>query len=126
MVRPPARGGAKFALIGNHRCLDFVNTEVIHRGHRVDLLSAFPDLVAWLTAAQLVEPSAAKDALRRWSGTTAGARAVMEARTLRGCFRAMLEHIEGGRPITASTLEAINVLLARPVGHGELVRVRHG
>jgi predicted RNA-binding Zn ribbon-like protein len=126
MLRPQVRGGAKFALIGNHRCLDFVNTEVIQRRQRVDLLADFPDLVAWLTAAQLLGPAEAEGALRRWSGTPAGARAVVEARTLRAHFRAMLEQIERGRPIAASTLEAINALLARPIAHGELVRARHG
>src|SRR2546426_8907664 len=118
MVRPQVRRGAKFALIGNHRCLDLVNTEVIQRGQRVDLLADFPDLVARLTAAQLLGPAEAEGALRRWSGTPAGARAVVEARTLRAHFRAMLEQIERGRPIAASTLEAIDALLARPIAHG--------
>ena len=82
-----ARRREKLALIGNHRCVDFVNTEI------------------------LLGPAEAEGALRRWSGTPAGARAVVEARTLRAHFRAMLEHIERGRPIAASTLEAINTLL---------------
>ena len=86
----------------------------------------FPDLVAWLTTAQLLGRAGADSALRRWSGTPAGARALMEARTLRAHLRVMLEQIERGRPIAASILEAINSLLARPIGHGELVRARHG
>lgn len=126
MVRARGRGGAQFALIGNHRCLDFVNTEGMQRGQRVDLLGDFPDLVAWLTAAQLLGPAEADGALRRWSGTPAGARTLVEARTLRADLRAMLEQIARGRPIAASTIEAINALLARPIGHDELVRARHG
>src|SRR5262245_50855010 len=126
MVRRQRRAGARFSLIGNHRCVDFVKTEVIQRGHSVDLLDDFPDLVAWLTAAQLLGPAEAAGALRRWGGTPAGARALVEARTLRADLRVMLEQIERGRPIPASTLEAINSLLARPIGHGELVRARHG
>ena len=126
MVRRQRRTGAKFSLIGNHRCVDFVNTEVIQRGQSVDLLTDFPDVVAWLTAAQLLGPAEAEAALRRWSGTPAGARALVEARTLRADLRIMLEQIERGRPIAASNLGAINTLLARPIGHGELVRARHG
>ena len=126
MARSRRRGDSKFALVGNHRCLDFVNTEVIERGQRADLLADFPDLVAWLTAAQLLGPTEAQGALRRWNGTSAGARALVKARALRASFRAMLEEIGRGRPISASTLEAINSLLARPVGHGELVHGRHG
>ena len=38
----------------------------------------------------------------------------------------LTEQIERGRPIGASTLEAINALLARPIAHGEFVRARHG
>src|SRR5262249_458973 len=101
-------------------------TEVIERGQRADLLADFPDLVAWLTAAQLLGPTEAQGALRRWNGTSAGARALVKARALRASFRPMLEEIRRGRPISASTLEAINSLLARPVGHGELVHGRHG
>src|SRR5262245_51476432 len=126
MVRRQRRTGAKFSLIGNHRCVDFVNTEVIQRGQSVDLLADFHDLVAWLTAAQLLGPAAAEGALRRWSSTSAGARALVEARTLRAHFRVMLEQIERGRPIAGTTLDAINALLARPIGHSELVRARRG
>src|SRR5262249_61490322 len=124
MVRRRRSPGAKFPLIGNHRCVDFVNTEVVHRGQSVDLLTDFPDLVAWLTAAQLLGPAEAAGALRRWGGTPAGARALVEARTLRADLRVMLEQIERGRPIAASSLGAINALLARPIGHGQPVRAR--
>src|SRR5262249_52590987 len=126
MVRRQRSQDPKFSLIGNHRCVDFVNTEVVHRGQSVDLLTDFPDLVAWLTAAQLLGPAEAEAALRRWSGTPAGARALVEARTLRADLRVMLEQIERGRPIAASSLGAINALLARPIGHGERARARRG
>src|SRR5262249_61638358 len=105
MVRRQRSQDPKFSLIGNHRCVDFVNTELIQKGQSVDLLADFPDLVAWLTAAQLLGPAEAEDALRRWSGTPAGARALVEAHTLRAHFRVMLEQIERGGPIPASTLE---------------------
>jgi hypothetical protein len=36
MVRRQRRTGARFSLIGNQRCVDFVNTEVIQRGQSLD------------------------------------------------------------------------------------------
>jgi predicted RNA-binding Zn ribbon-like protein len=126
MVRPWQRRVERFALIGNHGCLDFVNTEGMQKGQRVDFLAEFPDLVAWLRAAQLLGPAEADEAIRRWSGTPAGARVLVEARKLRASLRQMLEQIARDRPIGASTVEAINELLARPLGHGELVRTRDG
>jgi predicted RNA-binding Zn ribbon-like protein len=126
MVRQSHQPSAKFALIGNHRCLDFVNTEGIQKGQRVDFLVDFPDLVAWLAATQLVGPAEAADALHRWSGSPVGAGALVEARTLRASLRQMLEQIVRGRPIATSTVEAINTLLTRRIGYGELVRGRDG
>jgi len=127
MVRRQRRyGGTEFTLLGNHRCLDFVNTELMQRGQRIDLLGDFSDLVAWLIAAKLLGPAEAGSALRRWNRTRAGARALVKARALRANFRTMLEQIARGRPIAASTLEAINALLARPAGHTEVVRGPHG
>jgi predicted RNA-binding Zn ribbon-like protein len=126
VVRPPRRRGDQFALIGNHRCLDFVNTEGMQRGRRVDLLADLPDLVAWLTAAGLLGPAEADEALHQWSDTPAGARAFVEARKLRACLREMLEQTVRGQPIAASTVDAINSLLARRIGYAELVRTRDG
>jgi predicted RNA-binding Zn ribbon-like protein len=126
MVRSRRGRGPTFPLIGNHRVLDFVNTEALQRGQRVDLLADFPDLVAWLVAAQLLERAKADSALRGWRGTAAGARALLQARRLRGQCREMLEQIVGGRPVPAAALEAINTLLARPTGHSEVARVPNG
>ena len=126
MVRPWRRGTDRFVVIGNHGCLDFVNTEGIQKGQRVDFLAEFPDLVAWLSAAQLLGSAEADEAIRRWRGTLAGARALVAARKLRATLRQMLEQIARGRLIAASTVQAINALLARPIGHGELVRTRDG
>lgn len=126
MVRPWRHRTHRFALIGNQGCLDFVNAEGMQKGQRVDFLAEFHDLVAWLRAAQLLGPAEADEAIRRWSGTPAGARALVEARKLRASLRQMLEETARGRPIAASTVETINALLARPIGHGELVRSHNG
>ncbi len=126
MVSLWGRRADRFVRIGNHGCLDFVNTEGMQKGQRVDFLAAFPDLVTWLSAGQLLGPAEADEAIRRWSGTPAGARALVEARKLRASLRQMLEQTARGRPVAASTVGTINALLARPSGHGELVRTRDG
>jgi predicted RNA-binding Zn ribbon-like protein len=126
VVRSHGRRADRFVLIGNHGCLDFVNTEGMQKGQRVDFLAEFPDLVAWLRAGQLLGPAEADEAIRRWNGTPAGTRALGEARELRASLRQMLEQTARGRPIAASTVKTINALLARPIGHGELVRTRAG
>lgn len=59
-------------------------------------------------------------------GRPVGARALVEARKFRASLRLMLERTARGQPIAASTVEIINTLLARPIGHGELVRTRGG
>lgn len=126
MVRAWRRRAARFALIGNHRCLDFVNTEGMDRGQRVDVLAEFSDLVAWLSVAGFLSLAEADESIRRWSGTPAGEHALDEARALRAGLRQMLERMTRGRPIAASILARINALLAWPIGHGELVRTRKG
>lgn len=124
--RSRPRSADQFPLIGNHRCLDFVNTESIQRGRRVDLLVTFTDLVAWSTATHLIGPTEADAVARRWGNTPAGTRALAEARRLRARLRDMLEQVVRNQPVASSTVEAINAILARHVGRSEIVRSREG
>jgi predicted RNA-binding Zn ribbon-like protein len=126
MVRYSWRRRAEFPLIGNHRCVDFVNTEGRRRAARVDLLAEFPDLVAWLVAARLLEPAEADEALARWGKGAGGARVLAQARRLRACLRDTLERIVRRRPVGASAVAAINAILARQAGRSEVVRARNG
>lgn len=127
MVRPRRRRNDKFPIVGNHCCIDFVNTEGFQQGRRVDLLAEFPDFVAWLVAVQLLEPGEADEVLDRWgSSGSGGARVLAEARQLRACFRGMLEQIVRGQPVAASAVATINTKLARHVGYAELVRAHDG
>ena len=98
----------------------------MQKRQRVDFLREFSDLVAWLSAAELLGPAEAAEAIRRWSGTPAGARALVDARKLRARLRQMVEQVARGRRIAASIVGAINALLARPIGRGELVRTHDG
>lgn len=124
---PEADSGAReFLMIANAACLDFVNTEVISAGERVDRLTELADLVAWLRQAELISPSEADDALARWDRGTAGRRALERARELRGELRAAAERAAADRPVGARTLAAINSVLIRPVHTTEVRRAGSG
>lgn len=116
-------GASKFAFVGNQRCLDFVNTEVISGGRRIELLEGYPDLAAWLIEAGVLED---RRVLESWSGTTAAEGAFEEALGLRGLLRQMVERLAEGRPIQAGALDEINRRLRRRPGHAQVVPVRGG
>lgn len=116
---------SRFLFRGNAACLDFVNTEIIAGGQRVDLLADFADLVDWLRAADLIDDGEARTARERWDGA-AGRRALDRARQLRAELRAMAERAAAGRPVAAGALEAINDVLRRPVRATEVRRAAGG
>ncbi len=77
------RGGqteTKFIFIGNHPCLDFINTRIAQNGQPVDLLETFSDLVRWLVQARLLDRGEAKQAERKWGGRPEGMLALGQAR----------------------------------------------
>jgi predicted RNA-binding Zn ribbon-like protein len=102
-----------FVFVGNHRALDFVNTEVAAEGVPRDLLVAFPDLVRWLVRAGAIDHVAAGSALRRWNGKRQGETVLAEARALRSALRRLADAAAAGRAIPRASLEAVNGLLAR-------------
>src|SRR5688500_17829681 len=117
-IRPMA---SDFPLIGNLLWLDFVNTEPVVDGKRVDLLPQFGDLVLWLVAAAGLSPDQARRAAR-WEGKATGDGLLREALALRSALREGAERLAKGRSVGERTVVAINrVLAARPV-HRELVR----
>jgi predicted RNA-binding Zn ribbon-like protein len=122
---PPAEA-APFVFIANHRCLDFINTEMISGGTLVNLLGDFAALVAWLVQAQLLEAKHAPQVLRQWAGTPEGEHAVAQALALRAVLRQMVERLVQGQPILPSTIEAINAVLRHRVGYLQLARAPGG
>jgi predicted RNA-binding Zn ribbon-like protein len=108
-------GGYPFYFVGNLPCLDFVNTEIVARGSRVDLLAGFADLVRWLQAASLITPPQARDAEKRWGNVPEGKAVFKEAVSLRCALRLMAERLAAGKPADRATIEPINrVLASRP------------
>ena len=53
-----------FLFVGGRLCVDFVNTELVDAGARVDLLRGFDDLVDWCVRAEVLAAAEAKTLLR--------------------------------------------------------------
>ena len=102
-----------FVFVGNHRALDFVNTEVATEGALRDLLGSVDDLVSWLEQAGALDGASGRRALRTWSGKRGGGLAIQRARALRSALRRFADAAARGRPVPRATVEAINALLAR-------------
>lgn len=119
------RSTQPFLFVGNHLCLDFINTEMIIRGQRTDLLMEWTDLIAWLVRGKLLSAGEGKDTMARLSRTE-GERLLGNARAFRATLRGMAEGIVAGRPVSRSAVEAINVMLGQCPGYPQLIRTSGG
>jgi predicted RNA-binding Zn ribbon-like protein len=116
-----------FPFVGERLCLDFVNTEMIRDGDRVDLLGGFDDLLAWSAAAGIAGAGQARELARPWSGTPDAARTFDRALRFRRTLRAMAARLaSGARSVPRAVLEAINDVLRARVGDLAVVRTKDG
>jgi len=119
---PKERSRSRFVFLGNHRCLDFINTQLIKNSRPVDLLESFHDLVSWLMGAQILDATQAKEAIRRWSGQPEGDRVFEQARAFRETLRQMVERIVRRRTVPSASVAAVNALLRRRWAYSQLVQ----
>lgn len=113
------RSPRPFLFVGNHPCLDFINTEMIIEGRRTDLLETPADLIDWSFRAKLLGTDEAKGiSLDR----TEREPLLQQAKIFRAVLREMAERIVDSKPVTTRTLEAINRLLSQRQGYAQLVR----
>lgn len=110
----------KFIFVGNHPCLDFINTRIAQNGQPVEMLNTFSDLVRWLVQARLLNQEEAKQAERKWDGKPEGIRTVAQAREFRASLREMIERMATGKRVSSNAIEAINTLLHYRVGYTQL------
>jgi predicted RNA-binding Zn ribbon-like protein len=104
-----------FIFVANLLCLDFVNTEPVVRGERVDLLGSLEDLLSWLEAAEVLPPEPGWRA-KRWTRSVEGDAAFRQAIRLRATLRDAAERLAAGKPVSQETVETVNRILAsRPV-----------
>ncbi|MEW6544599.1 MAG: CGNR zinc finger domain-containing protein [Nitrospirota bacterium] len=111
-----------FLFVGNHLCLDFINTEMIVRGQRTNLLEEWTDLIAWLVRAKILSQAESNETVGRLD-PEGGERLLGEAKEFRTTLREMAERIVARKPVSGSTVEAINRMLRRHPGYPQLVRV---
>jgi predicted RNA-binding Zn ribbon-like protein len=112
---------AAFVFVGNHRALDFVNTEMASDGVPVDLLRGVTDLVGWLERSGSVDHGTATDAMAKWGGGRRGEKLVAAARALRTELRHVAEAAAEGRPVPRQALDRVNRILARGGAFVEVV-----
>jgi predicted RNA-binding Zn ribbon-like protein len=110
-----------YYFLANLLWLDFVNTEPVQDGARVELLTSFADVVGWLREAGALDEGGARRALARWERRAAGETVLEEARALRGALRAGAERLAGGRRPGRGMLDAVNRILASRPAYARLV-----
>jgi predicted RNA-binding Zn ribbon-like protein len=120
MTPPP------FIFVANLLGLDFVNTEPVLAGERVDLLGDPGDLVRWLREAGVLSADAARLAVARWDGSAEGRSVFREALRLRSALRAGAERLAAGKPVGSGMVEEVNRVLASRSSYPRLVRAGKG
>ncbi len=119
-VLPPARPRhepSPFTLIAERLWLDFVNTDDVRRGMRVDLLRDFDSLVRFLESSGVLDQERAAGMRRRAQQQPAGAAAALvDARRMRAALRALAERGANSEKIRWDALAEINRVLGRSAG----------
>lgn len=117
--------GGKFLFVGNHPCLDFINTQMIVNGEPTDVLESFDDFISWLVQANLVTNTQAVVAgaeLNHKECTSL----LEQAKAFRTTLRELAARIVVRKPIPASIIDRINQLLSQRPGYPQLVRRKGG
>jgi len=110
-----------FLFVGNHPCLDFINTELIVEGHRTDLLEECADVIEWLIRTKLLGANEGKGIAARL-GQAEGVGLLSEAKAFQVVLREMAEQIVARKPVPRSVIETINRLLSQRPGYPQLLR----
>ncbi|HEU4643445.1 MAG TPA: ABATE domain-containing protein [Gemmatimonadaceae bacterium] len=112
---PPT--GQPFVFVGERLWLDFVNTDDVRRGIRVDVLRDFDVLVRWLEAASVLDNERAAGIRRRAQQQPAGATAALaDARRVRASLRALAERGAMLVDVRLHAVAEINRVLGRSAG----------
>lgn len=119
------KGTRRFLFVGNHPCLDFVNTQMIVNGEPADLLESFEDLASWLVQARILTKSQA-DVVRAELRQDQMSSLLEQAKSFRATVRDLAERIATGRIIPNSTITAVNRSLSNRSGYPQIVRRKGG
>lgn len=120
MTMGHARLRQPFLFVGNHPCLDFINTQMIVRGNPTDLLGGCEDLVAWLGQASMVDKVQAAVVMTQWSHKDQE-QLFEQGIRFRNTLREMAKRIVARKSIPNSAVASINQVLSRCPGYTQLV-----
>lgn len=112
-----------FLFVGNHPCLDFINTQMIIKGNLTDLLETFDDLVIWMVRTELL-PKGEGDAIQGGLNRKEKDQVLERAKTFRSTLREMADHIVRRKGVPRSAVTEINRLLSQRPGFPQVVQ--HG
>jgi predicted RNA-binding Zn ribbon-like protein len=118
----PVQRHIPFLFVGNHPCLDFINTDLVINDQPTDLLSSFQDLLAWLVQARLLTDEEAKRIEQ--VGKRQGENTLRQAKAFRKVLRDMVRRLADGEPVPQAALETINHLLRHRSGYSHISRRR--
>ena len=107
----------EFLFVGNAGWIDFVNTSL---DDDLEFLPNFESLLAWSTAAKLID-GAAKRAIVKAASSHARDRALREARALRGELRRAADRILCGENPRPAAIARVNELLRE---HPRIIQLR--
>jgi predicted RNA-binding Zn ribbon-like protein len=96
---------SKFSFIGGDLAIDFLNTEVVRGGERVDLLRDAAALAEWLAAAGLLS-----------RGHKISVRVFDDVRRLRASLRRIVASMADGKPVDGEDVRTIDAVLRRGQG----------
>ncbi len=109
--RPP------FVFVGERLWLDFVNTDDVRRGVRVDALRDFESFLRWLELSRVLDAERAGGMRRRAEQQPAGATAALvDARRVRASLRALAARGATQGRVREDALAEINRVLGRSAG----------
>jgi predicted RNA-binding Zn ribbon-like protein len=106
-----------FIFVGERLWLDFINTDDVRRGLRVDVLRDFDGLLLFLAAARVLDAERLQLMRRRAQQQPAGASAsLVDARRIRAALRALAERGMTHERVRLDAISEINRVLGRSAG----------
>ncbi|BDI33292.1 hypothetical protein CCAX7_53430 [Capsulimonas corticalis] len=111
-----SKASSRFLFYGNSLCLDFVNTERMREGARVDLIESADDLWEWMLESGALPLDAVESGKRQLPGEVA----VREAKELRAALRGMARQMAAGETVAPEIAEMLNAHLRRRRGYQQL------
>lgn len=108
-----AKRSDKFLWVGNDPAIDFVNTQLVQEGTRVDLLEQPGDLLQWLRDSEMLGEQSLREVTRSF-GRSRLEEALRCAKDYRKALRTALHKLSQHGTVDGNALEETNRLLQEP------------